>query len=339
MRLRADIIENRSQPAHYGLARAYAAWLRSQALAAVAAEVLEQTGHRPLLAPVVLENTLMHLLLDEAVADPETLWPRLDLAACAVGLHAVGIDDRDVAEALLQALREGVGAPAVPFPSDLEPELTTEGFRFGRFVLPCNQWVDRAWRHVAREVHPEAATVAVLRSALRYAALYAKTRHIGPPQAVYDDFYAWGVRNEGFASPFNARLLGKPGGRFYSACGDVDAPFGSAGSFFAQAEPGHPGAWCLDPPFLTETIRRVEAVLAGWRRLEEPPSVMLVIPWAHELQHAPDESVRLHKGQHYYEGLAGTLHPLPVDVAVHRYGPLPGFDPAAILAGYTAPSA
>ena len=37
---------------------------------------------------------------------------------------------------------------------------------------------------------------------------------------------------------------------------------------------------------------------------------------------------------HVYEGLAGTEHPLPVDVAIHRYGPLPGFNAHSIWSGY-----
>ncbi len=321
------------------LRREYESWLRSQVLSAAASDVLDGAGQPAARASVVLENALMYLLLDDAVADPRTLWPRLDVEACAIGLGEVGISDPALARSLLAALREALAAPLGSPSLDLRPEFLSESLRFGRFVLPRNRWVDDAWWHVASTVDPDAATVAVLRSALRYASLYAKTRHIGPPRRVYDSFFAWGVRNEGFASPFNARVLGRPGARFFSACADVDAPFGSAGSFFGLDEPVHPGAWCLDPPFLTETIRRVEAVIARWRRLPNPPAVLLVIPWAHPLLHEPDESVRLTAGQHVYEGLAGTVHPLPVDVAIHRFGEMPGFDAGEILAGYTAPSA
>ena len=173
----------------------------------------------------------------------------------------------------------------------------------------------------------------MLVSALRYAALLARTRHIGPPKRVYDAFYDWGVRHEGFASPFNARLLGRPDARFYSACGDVDAPFGSAGSFFAVDRPTDDGAWCLDPPFLDATIARVEARIHQWRSMQGP-AILLIIPASYKLAHRPDETVLLRKGVHVYEGLAGTEHPLPVDVAIHRYGALPGFNHHSVQAGY-----
>jgi len=254
-----------------GLRRAYRVWLHSRRQADEVTDLLTAAGVDASKAAVVLENALMHLLIDDGVADPVALWPRVDGAACAVGLREVGVGDPGLAERLAQALRRPLSGP--PAPEALEPRILPDRLQVGAFELVRNGWVDKAWWHVASLRGPDAATVAVLRAALRYAALFSETRHIGPPQSVYDDFYAWGVRNEGFASPFNARLLGKPGTRFFSACADVDAPFGSAGSFFGHADPAMPGAWCLDPPFLTRTIRQVEARIAQWRRTPNPPTV------------------------------------------------------------------
>lgn len=316
------------------LAVAYADWRTSRRLLTVTRAVFASWGWPVRHAAVALENALMFALAEDAVAAPAALWPRVDGPALAVGFDCVDRHDDLRAEALARALaqtwsEESLGL--VPGP----PEVTPDRFSVGRFTLARNHWVDRAWNHVAQTEGPEAATEAVLCTALRYDALFAETRHIGPPQRVYDDFYAWGVRNEGFAQPFNARLLGRPGARFFSACSDVDAPFGSAGNFFVHARPDGTGAWCLDPPFLTETIRNVEARIAEWRAQPDAPAVLLIVPWEHLLSIQPDESVQLLAGKHVYEGLAGTQHPLPVDVAVHRFGALEGFDAGAIIAGYT----
>jgi len=74
------------------------------------------------------------------------------------------------------------------------------------------------------------------------------------PQAV---FTALGVQSEAFASPFNAISPS-----FCSASADVDAPFGSCGSFFALEPPA--GAVLLaNPPFDGATV------LAMARRIDE----------------------------------------------------------------------
>ncbi|MEM6930935.1 MAG: CTD-interacting factor [Myxococcota bacterium] len=316
------------------LVRAYGVWRDAQRILTVTRAIFASWYWPVRRASVALENALMHTLLVDDVADPSALWPRVDGEACQVGFSCIGIDDEVRAEALARALVQARSESALTLPP-APPVVTDDAFSLGAFRLPRNAWVDRAWHYVAEREGFEAATDAVLMTALRYGALFAETRHIGPPPSVYDDFYAWGVRNEGFAQPFNARLLGKADARFFSACADVDAPFGSVGNFFTAARPDMPGAWCLDPPFLPETIRRVEEVIARWRAGEHAPSVLLIIPWDHPLSIQPDESVRLLSGKHVYEGLAGTQHPLPVDVAIHRFGSLDGFDAGSIVAGYT----
>lgn len=310
----------------------YADWLMTRQVVLSTKALFAARGLPVERSWIVLENALMHTLLHDEVARPKALWHRVDAAALAVGLGCGGIDGTGLAEGLAlgiaETLRDPIRPAALPAPT-----VSPDRFSIGGFALLRNPWVDRAWQVVADRESGGFATEAVLAAGLRYAALLARTRHIGPPRRVYDAFYTWGVRNEGFASPFNARLLGRPGARFFSACGDVDAPFGSRGSFFgAKATPGE-GAWCLDPPFLPATIARAEARIGTWRA-HGGPAALLIIPASHAVDIAPDETVVLRKGVHVYEGLAGTEHPLPVDVAVHRYGELPGFDARVVEEGY-----
>lgn len=314
------------------LLSAYGDWLTTRQAVLATKALFAAWGLPVERAHVVLENALMHTLLHDEIARPQDLWPRVGADAISVGLSCATVQKTGLADSLARAivetLREPIRPAALPAPT-----ISPDAFRIGGFQLRRNDWVARAWQYVADRQGPNAATEAVLVSALRYAALLARTRHIGPPRRVYDAFYDWGVRHEGFASPFNARLLGRPDAHFYSACGDVDAPFGSAGSFFAADRPTDDGAWCLDPPFLDATIARVEERIHQWRSAQGP-TILLIIPAAYALAHRPDETVLLHKGVHVYEGLAGTEHPLPVDVAIHRYGPLPGFNQDSVQAGY-----
>lgn len=75
------------------------------------------------------------------------------------------------------------------------------------------------------------------------------------PQAV---FTALGVQSEAFASPFNAISPS-----FCSASADVDAPFGSCGSFFALEPPA--GAVLLaNPPFDGATVLAMARRIAAW---------------------------------------------------------------------------
>ena len=319
-------------PIQPSLLAAYGDWLATRQ-AVLSTKAMFAARSLPVAqASVVLENALMHTLLHDEVARPAALWPRVGSEAIAVGLAAARVGDRGLAESLsrgiAETLREPIRPAALP-----QPVVTPWHFTIGGFQLRRNDWVNRAWQVVADRDGPAAATTAVLVSALRYAGLLARTRHIGPPRRVYDAFYDWGVRHEGFASPFNARLMGRPGARFFSACGDVDAPFGSAGSFFNVQEQTDDGAWCLDPPFLDATIARVEDRIRRWHR-PGAPAILLIIPASYTVANQPDETVLLKRGVHVYEGLAGTEHPLPVDVAIHRYGELPGFNQHSVQAGY-----
>ena len=106
---------------------------------------------------------------------------------------------------------------------------------------------------------------------LRYEAVVSAGQQWGLPQAHVDALYAdFGVRNEAFASPLNSRLLGKPGARFCSLFPDTDAPYGSAGDFFAIAPENLDGNWVVNPPFVEDLLaraaRHVAAALSSKRK-------------------------------------------------------------------------
>jgi len=280
-----------------------------------------------------LENALMRLVLDEDDLAPIELFSRLDTETLRYGFECVGMDGAPELVMRLEAfVRERVcgyeGAIDAP-----EPSLEREALIVGEWRQVRNAPVERLLRYALERMEHREALACVAASGLRYSAIYAETRHIGPPQIVYDLFHDWGVRNEGFASPFNTRLLGKEGAGFFSAFPSTDRPFGSRGSFFSSDWKEFEGAWCVDPPFLPETLRRTDDMIAEWRGQGCPP-ILLIGPSSYDVQTRFDEEVRLEKGTHFYEGLDGGLHPLPVDVSIWRFGELQGFDAAAIREGY-----
>jgi len=99
-----------------------------------------------------------------------------------------------------------------------------------------------------------AATAAVL---LRYGALNTGSQQWSLPQSHYNYLYTMhGVRNEGFASPLNSRLMGKTNARFGSLFLDTDAPFGSIGPFFEINLLEHPGNWVVNPPYSEDLLEQ-----------------------------------------------------------------------------------
>ena len=81
-----------------------------------------------------------------------------------------------------------------------------------------------------------------------------------------------GVQAECFASPLNCRFA-----RFCSAFADVDAAFGSLGSFFAFSPKR--GSFEANPPFVPELMlamaRRIDSLLSG---TDEPLSFVVIVP-------------------------------------------------------------
>ena len=96
------------------------------------------------------------------------------------------------------------------------------------------------------------------------------------PGGVFDVLRAdFGVRLECFASPLNARFPA-----FCSAAADVDAPFGSVGSFFTFTP--RAGAYVANPPFepalVSAMAARMEALLGTADRSSGRLTFIVVIP-------------------------------------------------------------
>ncbi|PAA86415.1 hypothetical protein BOX15_Mlig021227g1 [Macrostomum lignano] len=99
---------------------------------------------------------------------------------------------------------------------------------------------------------------ATARMLLRYETLGTGSLQWGDPVTVHHALYEhMGVRYEGFASPLNSKLLGKPDVAFCSLFPDTDAPFGSLGDFFAVDFSRYPGGWTVNPPFIEELMLQV----------------------------------------------------------------------------------
>lgn len=312
----------------------YQHWALSQKILEDVFQYLSVKGDRAQVK-AGLENTLMNLQPSHDIYGQD-LFLKIDYDSIKSGFEYANLILNEIeAQHCFQLIQDAAKTYFETIETPSSGKINAEYFEIGDYKLKRNQYIDKAFHFVETASDEAIAMNAILRSALRYGSIYAETRHIGPPQKVYDLFYDWGVRNEGFASPFNARLLGKPEAQFYSLFKDTDEIFGSAGSFFNLDQPENPGHWCLDPPFTTEIMSKVDVILKEWLSTYKELSFLLIIPESHTPENQPDETVTLKKDIHYYEGLEGVLKPLPVNVCIHRYGKLDGFSAEAILDGYS----
>lgn len=281
-----------------------------------------------------MENALMYAVFRQTTYDPD-LMAQLDSKAIEHGFNCVSLDE---SHAKIERLRDFIIKTVESYRDKgiepLNPKINPTQLAVDDYKLKRNSYINKAYQFLVVNNGEEKALRILLTASLRYSSIYAETRHIGPPQSVYDAFYDWGIRNEGFASPFNARLLGKENAQFYSLFPDTDAPFGSGGSFFWLNEPKNDGHWSLDPPFLSETMDKVDTRIREWRAKYPEVSILYIIPESHIPAVTPDETVLLQSGIHHYEGLDGAKHPLPVNVCIHRYGTISDFDANVIIEGY-----
>ena len=101
----------------------------------------------------------------------------------------------------------------------------------------------------------------VVTMCLRYATMISGGQQWSIPQVQYNYLYQeFKVRNEGFASPLNSKLMGKPGARFCSMFLDTDQVFGSIGNFFKVDLNNPPdrkssfNGWVINPPFIENIL-------------------------------------------------------------------------------------
>jgi len=106
-----------------------------------------------------------------------------------------------------------------------------------------------------------AAAAALARVSLRYAATLPGAQHWGLPLRFARQLYEAGFRYEGFASPFNSRmvLLGERDTWFCSLFADTDFPFGSIGTFFGAPLAELGGKWTVNPPYVESVMGRMAA--------------------------------------------------------------------------------
>lgn len=98
-----------------------------------------------------------------------------------------------------------------------------------------------------------------INSCLRYISITPYTgQQLAIPQSHYDLLYnEYHVRNEGFASPFNSKLIEKKNGRFCSLFYDVDKELGSLGSFLSVKLTDYDGGWVVNPPYIESVINKM----------------------------------------------------------------------------------
>lgn len=167
---------------------------------------------------------------------------------------------------------------------------------------------------------------AVIRMLMRYDSLAGGGRQLGLQKEVFDILYSkFGVRNEGFASPLNSKMIDYPGGSYYSAFPDTDAEFGSKGDFFASPLSTDAGGWQVNPPFTEDILlRATKHVLEGLvqaHKRNRPMLVFFVSPsWRdaefYRLLSTSDfkkKEIVLESGKYHYETPAGekVVAPFP----------------------------
>jgi FkbM family methyltransferase len=152
----------------------------------------------------------------------------------------------------------------------------------------------------------------VVRLSMRYDAIMSGGQQWAMPKAHIDHLYdKWNVRGEGFASPFNSRLMGKDGARFCSLFPDLETQFGSAGSFFNTPLTGN---WVVNPPFIESImVRAFRRIVAQLESHEEKQVFFVIMPaWRdspaytvlHESKYNMDE-LFLRRGRYNYESGSG----------------------------------
>jgi hypothetical protein len=125
----------------------------------------------------------------------------------------------------------------------------------------------------------ESGIVLATTSLMRYTASYMRGQHFGPPVSVtnylYDNF---GLRGEGFASPFNSRLMGKKGTSVCSLFSDVDMPLGTIGSFYTITMGDHAKVWTVDPPYIEKLLTQACIIVDEALRTTPNMTVFLLFP-------------------------------------------------------------
>jgi glycogenin glucosyltransferase len=269
----------------------------------------------------VLERWLMALVNTPGPADSRPAWARVYRRSTL----EEGFNNKLAGE-----LVEKGFAPTAEEAGRLVVQiLATVDRRLGRLPRPsgaapaCGEEAIRYGAHFRADLTPRLARLVELGGceraaavALRYAVVVSTGQQWGLPQAHIDYLYdRFGVRREAFASPLNARLLGKPDARYCSVFPDTDAPFGSIGDFLSRPPRDLDGNWVVNPPFVEDLLARAarlvtDALLADEGRAQ---TFFFIIPaWTDSeayaiLRESPflAAELRLEPGRYFYEDAAG----------------------------------
>ena len=161
--------------------------------------------------------------------------------------------------------------------------------------------------------------------AVRYAALLPAGQHWRVPPKHIDFIYdKFGIRNEGFASPFNSSLLGKPNAKFCSLFPDTDEVFGSLGSFFS-ANLGRGGGWAVNPPYTEKLLDSAAAKILDFLPQAPKTWFFYVMPdWTDSAAYSMITSSRFLRAAIYLE--PGTYayydyrdRPIPIAIPSHYF--------------------
>lgn len=242
-------------------------------------------------------------------------------AALAQKLQNAGLSAKEACRRL-EALARVLAAPPKP-PGSLASAVTLAASGAGdRMILTCSGKVvdiNRThWEKLKRlHVGDDFASAAFLLLA-RYRVLQVHAKGGGNqgaiPPLVWQAIHRWaqGAVVEAFASPLNT-LSGR--GRFHSAFTDVDASFGSRGSFF-EADFSE-GVVEVNPPFDEELVLRAagicEQALEAASRAKRLLTFVVIIPetdWKGHAAFLESRFKRAHRtalsGQHFY--VVGNQH-------------------------------
>jgi ubiquinone/menaquinone biosynthesis C-methylase UbiE len=193
-----------------------------------------------------------------------------------------------------------------------------EEIRYDQFVMKSTDRI--------KQLIKMAGCEAVTAMLIRYDSIINQGQQWGPEQWHFDDLYDnFGVKNEGFASPLNSRLLGKPNITFCSLFPDVDSKFGSFGNFFNTRLVESYDNWWINPPFITslidEVVTKIEGTFVDAKINDILINIFMLVPdWVDssfhkKLRESPQKvyQVELLKGKYNFMTSDGKIIPAMVN--------------------------
>ncbi len=165
-------------------------------------------------------------------------------------------------------------------------------------------------------LYTHGTTTNIILAALRYAAISVNnSQQWALPVAVYDVALKHGVTLEGFASPFNSRLLlhNLP----YCSLFDTDKSLGSVGNFFEYDFTAQTAAhtMMINPPYILSILNRTATRVIDILEIKQDILLFVTCPaWTDngaEFYHSLNNNrylikrIDAHKNEHYYEDTAG----------------------------------